>query len=68
MVSFVVLEFLTIINDIFKKFIFYSIRIEMHNVMKDFKLWCGLVNVHNVINETNISIFKLVTFYLEDYY
>jgi hypothetical protein len=48
--------------------ILVSWSMDMNDVVESFKLWCGLSNVHGVINDTHILIFKLQTFLLKGYY
>jgi len=44
-------------------------RVEMANVMENFKQWCGLLNRHGAIDGTHIIIYKpIIPFPRENYY
>lgn len=45
-------------NVVFKKIISWPIGAEMDVVMEDFKQFCGLPIIHEVIDDTHILIFK----------
>ncbi len=43
-------------------------RIEMANVMENFRQWCGLLNVHGAIDGTHIIIYKPIIPFPKNYY
>ncbi len=52
--SSVFLKFVVTMNDIFKKFISWLIKVEMCNAMENFNLWCGSSNVDETIDNIHI--------------
>lgn len=42
--------------------------LEMEKVIRDFKAWCSLPNIHGDIDGTHISIARLPSAFAADYY
>ncbi len=61
-------EFKTIVNLVFKKLIAWPMETKTNSVVKNFKQWCGLPNMHKAINGIHIIILKPIIFFLQDYY
>jgi len=51
-------EFKTIVNLVFKKLIAWPMETKTNSVVKNFKQWCGLPNMHKAINGIHIIILK----------
>ncbi len=67
-VSFVLHEFVFIVNHVCKNLICWPKGRAMKIVMEEFRLWCGFPNVQGKIKSTHVSMLNLKGAYAKDYY
>jgi hypothetical protein len=64
----VIWEMVRTINVVLKKLVTWRMGDRMQGVRMEFKNWCGMLNVMNVIDNTHIGITKPSNVIAKDYY